>query len=95
MFVCRLNHPVKKVKHDEGGSWEWVEEGGLGGRRGEDLYAGHTHTKMAPVEPLPACSPHYLKDGKTETNQVGSPLRDHALVRLDTRVYAYVYGGYI
>lgn len=71
--VCRLNHPVKKVKHDEGGSWEWVEEGGLGGRRGEDLYAGHTHTKMAPVEPPPLCSPHYLKDGKVETNQVKKP----------------------
>lgn len=42
-------------------------------RKGEDLYAGHNHTKMAPVEPQPCNGPllPYIKtEIKQEPNQV-------------------------
>lgn len=76
MFLfTRLNHPVKRFKTDENipmevdieASWDDSSQ-----RKGEDLYAGHNHTKMAPVDPQPCNGPlPYIKSEiKQEPNQV-------------------------
>lgn len=89
LFFFRLNHPIKKFKHEEGyavsvgtsgeagaNSWGgWFEPSPW--RRSEDLYAGHNHTKMAPVEPQPCNGSlqSYIKtEIKQEPNQVSNVL---------------------